>query len=71
MERRALGSSLRISPLVLGGNVFGWTADNAVSFDILDRYADAGFQAIDTPMSTAAGCRRIREANRSASSAHG
>jgi aryl-alcohol dehydrogenase-like predicted oxidoreductase len=48
MEQRALGSSLRISPLVLGGNVFGWTADQTTSFDILDRYADAGFQAIDT-----------------------
>jgi aryl-alcohol dehydrogenase-like predicted oxidoreductase len=48
MDQRALGASLRISPLVLGGNVFGWTADKAASFQILDRYADAGFQAIDT-----------------------
>jgi aryl-alcohol dehydrogenase-like predicted oxidoreductase len=48
MEMRALGSSLRIAPLVLGGNVFGWTADKATSFAVLDRYADGGFQAIDT-----------------------
>ena len=48
MDTRALGLSLRISPLVLGGNVFGWTADRTTSFAILDRYADAGFQAIDT-----------------------
>jgi len=48
MDTRALGSSLHISPLVLGGNVFGWTADRTTSFAILDRYADAGFQAIDT-----------------------
>jgi aryl-alcohol dehydrogenase-like predicted oxidoreductase len=33
---------------VLGGNVFGWTADEKTSFAILDRYADGGFTAIDT-----------------------
>jgi aryl-alcohol dehydrogenase-like predicted oxidoreductase len=48
MEQRSLGSSIRISPLVLGGNVFDWTADEKTSFAILDRYADAGFTAIDT-----------------------
>ena len=48
MQQRPLGSSIHIRPLVLGGNVFGWTADDATSFAILDRYADAGFQAIDT-----------------------
>lgn len=49
MELRALGSTeLRIAPLVLGGNVFGWTADRDASFAILDAFLDAGFNAIDT-----------------------
>ena len=49
MQKRKLGSSgLEISPLVLGGNVFGWTADEAASFKILDAFVDAGFNAIDT-----------------------
>ena len=34
--------------MVLGGNVFGWTADKQTSFAILDRFADAGLEAIDT-----------------------
>ena len=46
---RPLGrTSIQISPLVLGGNVFGWTADRQTSFSILDRFADAGFETIDT-----------------------
>ncbi len=49
MEQRRIGSSeLRIPPFVLGGNVFGWTADEKESFNILDAYADAGFTCIDT-----------------------
>jgi aryl-alcohol dehydrogenase-like predicted oxidoreductase len=49
MEFRKLGpSGLTIAPLVLGGNVFGWTADAKTSFDILDAIMDAGFNAIDT-----------------------
>jgi aryl-alcohol dehydrogenase-like predicted oxidoreductase len=48
METRQLGRFVRIAPLVLGGNVFGWTAGKETSFSILDRFADAGFQAIDT-----------------------
>ena len=49
MTKRRLGQSgITISPLVLGGNVFGWTADKQASFAILDRFADAGFEAIDT-----------------------
>ncbi len=49
MNRRPLGrSELVIEPLVLGGNVFGWTVDEARGFDILDAYVDAGFTAIDT-----------------------
>jgi len=49
MNTRELGrGGIRIAPLVFGGNVFGWTADRETSFAILDRFADAGFQAIDT-----------------------
>ncbi len=49
MEKRRLGrTDLRIAPLVLGGNVFGWTADKAASFKVLDRFAGAGLNAIDT-----------------------
>ncbi|MCW5723156.1 MAG: aldo/keto reductase [Devosia sp.] len=49
MNRRPLGrSEIVIEPLVLGGNVFGWTVDEQKGFDILDAYVDAGFSAIDT-----------------------
>jgi aryl-alcohol dehydrogenase-like predicted oxidoreductase len=49
MERVALGGTgLSIAPLMFGGNVFGWTADEAMSFRLLDAFADAGFNAIDT-----------------------
>jgi aryl-alcohol dehydrogenase-like predicted oxidoreductase len=49
MEKRRLGrTDLQIAPLVFGGNVFGWTADKARSFDLLDRFVEAGFNAIDT-----------------------
>ncbi|MEO7009640.1 MAG: aldo/keto reductase, partial [Caldimonas sp.] len=49
MNKRRLGhTDIRISPLVLGGNVFGWTADKRTSFEILDRYAEAGFETLDT-----------------------
>jgi aryl-alcohol dehydrogenase-like predicted oxidoreductase len=49
MNKRPLGrSGLEIAPLVFGGNVFGWTADEATSFAMLDRFADAGLNAIDT-----------------------
>ena len=49
MEYRALGSTdLDIAPLVLGGNVFGWTADEETSFRLLDAFLDHGFNAIDT-----------------------
>lgn len=47
--KRPLGESgLDIAPLVFGGNVFGWTADEATSFALLDAFVDAGFDAIDT-----------------------
>ena len=49
MEKRPLGrTGLRICPLVLGGNVFGWTADEATSHAILDRFVDLGFDLVDT-----------------------
>ncbi|MER9049860.1 aldo/keto reductase [Mesorhizobium sp. M0189] len=49
MQKRRLGrTDLSIAPLVLGGNVFGWTADEKTSFDLLDRFVDAGLNAIDT-----------------------
>jgi aryl-alcohol dehydrogenase-like predicted oxidoreductase len=49
MEKRKLGrTGLEIAPLVFGGNVFGWTADEATSFAMLDRFIDAGLDAIDT-----------------------
>jgi aryl-alcohol dehydrogenase-like predicted oxidoreductase len=49
MELRRLGQSdLHIAPLMLGGNVFGWTVDEKTSFAILDAFVDAGFNAIDT-----------------------
>lgn len=48
-KKRALGNSgLEITPLVLGGNTFGWTTDKERSFEVLDRFVDAGLQAIDT-----------------------
>jgi aryl-alcohol dehydrogenase-like predicted oxidoreductase len=49
MERRQLGQSdLHIAPLTLGTNVFGWNVDETSSFAILDAFADAGFNTIDT-----------------------
>ncbi len=46
---RSLGrSSLRVSPLCLGGNVFGWTIDEAMSFRLLDAWVDAGMNFVDT-----------------------
>ena len=49
MQKRPLGrSGLSIAPLMFGGNVFGWTADEATSFALLDAFVDGGFDAIDT-----------------------
>jgi aryl-alcohol dehydrogenase-like predicted oxidoreductase len=46
---RPLGrSGLRIAPLVLGANVFGWTVDEPTAFRLLDRFVDSGLNAIDT-----------------------
>jgi len=49
MNKRRLGDSgLEIAPLALGGNVFGWTADEATSFAVLDAFVEAGFNFVDT-----------------------
>ncbi|MFD7923798.1 aldo/keto reductase [Streptomyces sp. NPDC059740] len=46
-DTRNLGS-LSVTPLALGGNVFGWTADKATSFAVLDAYTEAGGNFVDT-----------------------
>ncbi|MES2754119.1 MAG: aldo/keto reductase [Pseudomonadota bacterium] len=46
--RRLGATDLRIAPLVLGGNVFGWTADKAASFAVLDAFVAGGGTMIDT-----------------------
>jgi aryl-alcohol dehydrogenase-like predicted oxidoreductase len=49
MKERQLGTSgLTTPPLILGGNVFGWTADRAASFSILDAFVAGGGRMIDT-----------------------
>ncbi len=41
-------TDLEVAPINFGGNVFGWTLDEKQSFEILDAFADAGFNFIDT-----------------------
>lgn len=49
MNKRQLGATgLSVAPLIFGGNVFGWTADEKTSFALLDQFTDAGFDTIDT-----------------------
>jgi aryl-alcohol dehydrogenase-like predicted oxidoreductase len=49
MKLRPLGNSgLQVAPLALGGNVFGWTIDEAASFAVLDAFVAAEFILIDT-----------------------
>jgi aryl-alcohol dehydrogenase-like predicted oxidoreductase len=49
MEKRELGKTgISVSPLMFGGNVFGWTIDQATSFKLLDAFTDAGLNFIDT-----------------------
>ena len=49
MNRRKLGNSeLEVSLICFGGNVFGWTADEQTSFQLLDAFVDAGFNFVDT-----------------------
>jgi aryl-alcohol dehydrogenase-like predicted oxidoreductase len=49
MNKRPLGrTGYAVAPFAFGGNVFGWTADEATSFRLLDAFVDAGFSLIDT-----------------------
>jgi len=49
MQRRKLGrTGFEVAPLALGGNVFGWTADEPTSFGLLDAFVGAGFNLVDT-----------------------
>lgn len=49
MEKVKLGTTaLQVSPINLGGNVFGWTLNEKESFEILDGFVDAGFNFVDT-----------------------
>src|SRR6478609_3646578 len=49
MIKRRLGrSALEAMPIAFGGNVFGWTADEKTSFELLDAFVDAGFNLVDT-----------------------
>lgn len=47
-KRRLGGTGFDIAPLVFGGNVLGWTTDQATSFAVLDAFVAHGFDAIDT-----------------------
>ncbi|OHV07574.1 aldo/keto reductase [Kushneria phosphatilytica] len=49
MEQRKPGNTtLTTAPLIFGGNVFGWTLNDQESFDMIDAWLDAGYNAIDT-----------------------
>jgi len=49
MKKRALGKSgIDVAPLAFGGNVFGWTVDEATSFLLLDTFTERGFSLVDT-----------------------
>jgi aryl-alcohol dehydrogenase-like predicted oxidoreductase len=49
VRRRPLGATpFQIAPIAFGGNVFGWTADERRSFELLDAFVSAGFNLIDT-----------------------
>ena len=49
VEMRPLGSSgIEVAPLALGGNVFGWTADERTSLDVLDAFVAGGGNMVDT-----------------------
>ena len=68
---RSAAPACRSSPLAFGGNVFGWTADEATSFSLLDAFVDAGFNLVDTAdvySRWAPGPQRRRVARRSSAS---
>jgi aryl-alcohol dehydrogenase-like predicted oxidoreductase len=49
MQKRKLGrSGIEVAPIAFGGNVFGWTANETMSFQLLDGFIGAGFNLIDT-----------------------
>nr|WP_236031882.1 aldo/keto reductase [Ktedonospora formicarum] len=48
LMRNLGGSSLKVMPLCLSGNVFGWNADEEVSFKVLDAFVEVGGNFIDT-----------------------
>jgi len=49
INHRQLGNSeITVAPLAFGGNVFGWTVDQATSFSLLDKFVDAGLNLLDT-----------------------
>ena len=49
MNTREIGhSGIRVPPLCFGGNVFGWTADQARSFELLDALLESGLNFVDT-----------------------
>jgi aryl-alcohol dehydrogenase-like predicted oxidoreductase len=49
MEKRKLGrTGIEVAPLALGGNVFGWTADEKTSHSLIDMFVERGFSLIDT-----------------------
>lgn len=49
MQKRRLGTTgVEVAPLVIGGNVFGWTADEPTSFALLDAFVGDGFNLVDT-----------------------
>ena len=49
MKNRKLGKTgIEVAPLIFGGNIFGWTVDQPTSFKLLDAFAAAGFNSVDT-----------------------
>jgi aryl-alcohol dehydrogenase (NADP+) len=64
MQKRRLGRSyIELPPIMFGGNVFGWTADEATSFKLLDACVGAGINAIDTADVYSVWARVIRAAS--------
>jgi aryl-alcohol dehydrogenase-like predicted oxidoreductase len=49
MQKRLLGrTEISTAPVIFGGNIFGWTVDEARSFDLLDKFVEAGYNTVDT-----------------------
>ena len=69
--RNIPSTDLAVHPLCLGGNVFGWTADEAESFAVLDAYAAAGGNFVDTADGYSRGSPATAAASRRRSSAAG